>query len=855
MRWVGYFFLFIFILMLAAGGYAAKYVYDSYRELEQVSADLGGEFRWDLSSVIYDARGEKLYTLVPGSGENRTFTPLKQIPKPVQDAFVAIEDARFWNHKGIDPYRIMGAAWADVKYFLTGEGNLQGASTITQQLARNQFLNFDQTVNRKVKEMLLALKLERVYSKQEILEKYLNEVSFGGNNYGIYAAAQYYFGKTPDQLTLAEGAMLAGILPAPNALNPYVDYEAAKSRQEIVLDQMVYWGFIDQATAEQAKAQKLSFPGQRQVVKVEEQPIDFTGAHYVDYVINVLTTPGLAEQYGIQPFDDEELYRGGYKIYTAMDPHLQRLAEESLQKVMQEQASRWPELLMDPEHPEEWIQGAMVVKDPKTGRILAMVGGRTHQAMRELNRATDVFRQPGSTFKPIAVYTPAIELLGYGPGTVIDDAPFKWDEEKKALWPEDFEKNYVGLMPLWQAVAHSRNAAAVNVMAKVGVDRAAAIAKALGIRNLVETGPYNDMNLAMGLGGLTKGVTLLEMTDAYATIANLGLRIDPVVITKIVDRNGTVIYEAKPRRQQVIKESSAYLMIDAMKHTIRSGTAYGRTGGFHGWPAAGKTGTTEENVDAWFMGITSDLAVGVWNGYDNRDQPRYLPYTGAFVPVMIWNEFMNQVYKEENPPADWPRPKTVVDVEICADTGLLPSPLCPKTTMARFAAEAQPTQYDVDYWQVAWAIQETVTRPNGKTATVWKLWQPGCAGRPEQKIFLVRPPYPKHPEDPYNPRYVPQDVARSLPEESCTPVYGAGTPEPNAPGAGTMPGSPGLPPDSTQPGTPPDATQPGTQPGSPPGSDSGTPPAGDSNTGGDQSGHTPPPWLNLPPITVPGTGN
>ncbi|MFO7172383.1 MAG: PBP1A family penicillin-binding protein [Bacillota bacterium] len=892
------------------------YVYEQYKEVEHLTANLD-EFMSDLSSEIYDARGNKIYTLVPSSGENRTYTPIKQIPKHVQDAVVASEDVRFWHHKGIDPYRIIGAVWADLKYFLTGRGVLQGASTITQQLARNQFLTLDQTVERKVKEMILALKLERVYTKEEILERYLNEVHFGGSAYGIYAAAQYYFGKTPDQLTLAEGAMLAGILPAPNALNPYVDFDEAKRRQEIVLDLMARWGFITPEQAAAAKAEKLTLAGQRQPAQQaqaeapeEGQPIDFTGAHYVDYVINILTTPGLAEQYGIQPFDDRELYRGGYKIYTAMDPDLQRLAEETLRRVMNEQAKNWKQLQMDPEHPEEWIQGAMVVKEVKTGRVRAIVGGRTHQTMRELNRATDVRRQPGSTFKPIAVYVPAIELLGYGPGTAVDDAPLRWDPELKQLWPENFEKSYEGLIPLWRAVAQSKNAAAINVLNKVGVERAVAVAEALGIRSLVKSGPANDMNLAMGLGGLTQGVTLLEMTDAFSTIANLGQRIDPVVIEKIVDRNGTVIYEARPQQRQVIKPSTAYLMIQAMKETIRQGTARGRTGGFNGWPFAGKTGTTERNVDAWFLGFSTDLVVGVWNGYDNRDKPRYLPYTGAYVPVSIWYEFMKQVYKD-GPPADWPRPQNVVEVEICEKTGLLPSPLCPKTTRALFAAESQPTQYDVDWWQAAYVVQETVTRPNGETTTVWKLWQPGCPGQPEQRVFLVRPPFPRHPTDPYNPRYVPKDVAMALPTEYCTPAPGGGAGDqgsllplpdlPWLPGGGNGPGTPG---EGGQPGQPPDQGTPGQQPPGqggqmpspgpggtqPPGDQPPVqqpppqgghppqgqrPPEGGNQSGGGQtsgnSGHPaggsregpgeggdgngPPSWLNLPPIPRPGGGN
>lgn len=788
-RWAGYFFLFCLLVGLGAGAAAAKYVYDQYQLVKSVSLE---NIDWDLSTVIYDRNGRELRKI--NAGEDRIFVPLKEVPPHVQDAVVAIEDARFWQHKGLDPYRIAGAAIASAKHLLFNRGNLEGASTITQQLARNAFLTQDVKLSRKVQEAILAIQLEMRLSKQEILEKYLNEIFFGHNANGIGAAARLYFGKAVKDLTLAEGALLAGVIQQPNYYSPYNNPEAAMERMRVVLAQMVRFGFITPAQAEAAKKEKLTFPG---IPRREQARLSYTGSHYVDYVLDLLTTPAIAEQYGITPFDEDKLFRGGYRIYTAIDPGLQQVAEEAVATAMDPAfAARKgvpgaQKLAWDDKNPQNNIQAAVVMMNPKTGEVLAIVGGRTHKADRELNRATSIYRQPGSTFKPLAVYGPAFDLLGYGPGTVIDDAPFMYSKETGLMWPENFEHEYQGLVPIRWAVEQSRNAVAVQVMNRVGPSRAFEFATRLGIRNLQPAGPRNDVNLAMGLGGLTKGVTLLEMTHAYATLANLGLRVDPVVVTRIVDRYGTTVYEARPRRQQVMKESAAWLLVDTMKGTIQRGTAYYLTQGFKGWPAAGKTGTTESNVDAWFIGFTPDLVTGVWNGYDNQSGQKYLPYTGAWVPVLTWNEIMTRAVKEK--PQDWQRPSGVVSVEICAKTGLLPSPRCPQKVTEWFARGTEPKEFDVKFWSnPVQAVQEKVRWPGGGESLVWKLWQPGCAGAPVTRSFLIRPDFPRHP-DPnqmYSPKWVPRDVAETLPQQSCTPAGPpASRPEASRPEGGQPPGT------------------------------------------------------------------
>lgn len=796
--WMGYSLLLFFLLGLGAAAFAAKLVYDQYTDLRTVPIE--GDIIWDFATHIYDRNGQEMYTLTGVNNENRIFVRLSDIPQHVQDAVIAIEDARFWSHYGIDPYRIGGAAVHDLKVLWTGQGFIQGASTITQQLAKNVFLTHDQTLTRKIKDALLAIELERKLSKQEILEKYLNEIFFGYNFYGIGAAAKGYLGKEVQDLTLAEGALLAGLIQYPAFYDPYTNPDEAVKRQRVVLGEMVRWGLLDPEAAEQAKEQKLSFPG----IPEEEQKVRFLGDWYVDYVINVLTTPSLAERYGLQPFTEDQLFQGGYRIYTAMDPELQTVVEEAIATVMDpEQGEHYsPEhkqvLPMPPDKPEEWVQASAVVLDPRTGEVKAIVGGRKHDRMRQLNRATDTYRQPGSTFKPLAAYIPAIEELGYGPGTVVDDAPLrpleKIDERTgrpvTVMWPENYELKYKGLMPLRYGVEQSVNAMAIRLINQVTPQKAFEYPVKMGITSMVPAGEHNDVTLSMALGGLTRGASALDMASAYGTIANLGLRTDPVVITRIVSREGAVVYEARPKRQQVIRETSAWLMVEMMKDVVKRGTAYYYTQGFNGWPAGGKTGTTEESTDAWFVGFTRNLVTAVWTGYDNLDRARELPWTGAFKPVQLWNYIMTRATKE--PPPDWPRPRDIVAVTICSKTGLLPSPLCPAEfhKVEYFARGTEPTRFDERFWTVAPVVWEESQGPDGKATSAWKLWRAGCEGQPVNRVFLVRPPYPEHP----NPaqrnlaRWVPADVKDTKPTEYCRlPDILGGLSEGGVPWPGTGP--------------------------------------------------------------------
>jgi penicillin-binding protein 1A len=579
--------------------------------------------------------------------------------------------------------------------------------------------------------------------------------------------------------------------------------EDSIARRNLVLQAMLKEKMITPEEYEQAKAFKPVLGSRQQKGQAE-------GNDFVDYVINILQKQDLANKYGIKLGEIDSVARAGLKVYTALDPKLQHLAEEAVAQLMAAADKQYGIPAGGPK-PE----AAVVAMNPKTGEVLAIVGGRDREGMLEFNRATDALRQPGSVIKPIVAYMPALEA-GLAPATILDDAPVMLSNDGKTVWPQNYDFKYLGLKPMRFGVEQSINPMAVRAMqAAGGPAKGAEMARRFGLTTIGK----EDENLALALGGLTKGTTVLDITAAYSGLANMGLKVDPVVITKIVDRNGTVLFEAHPRKQQVVKPSTAYLMIDMMKDVIRKGTAYGFTGGFKGWPAAGKTGTTENNRDAWFTGFTPDLVVTVWNGYDNP--ANVLPWTGAFEPVKIWNRIMNQAVTAK--PADWPRPADVVTVTVCRATGMLPNELCPKDQVVKdlFAKGTEPKSAG-NLLVKAKAVPVTVRTPDGKsTYTQWQLWQMGCPGTPVEKVFIRRPqPRVTHPTDPWNPKYVPADAANEVPTQTCQRssiwerLLGPG--DAGDPGKQPPADGPGQQPGSTQPGTG-SKTEPGgtTQPGKP----------------------------------------
>lgn len=575
---------------------------------------LRGEIRPAASSQIFDINGNLITTV--HSSENRLPVSINKIPKNLQNAFVAAEDARFYQHMGIDPRGILRAVWSNI----SDHGVSEGGSTITQQLAKNALLTQERTIKRKIQEAFLALQIEQQYSKNEILELYLNQIYFGQGAYGVQSAAQVYFGKNVEDLDLAECAMLAGIPKSPNYYSPLNNLKAATERQTTVLEQMAKYGYIDSSTANKAQKTKLVF-AQRSKQTTEEA----IAPYFVDYVTQLL----------IDKYGADALYKEGLKVYTTIDLEMQTAAETAMKKL--------PAIRTDSSGIKQ-PQGALVAIDPHTGYIKAMVGGRGND---QFNRAVLAERQPGSAFKPF-VYLAALES-GLTPGTVIDDSPISFNN-----WsPVNYDNQFRGKVTLRQSLENSLNVPTVKLTNQIGVDKPLYYAQQMGISTLVLKGNTNDRNLAMSLGGLTRGVTPLEIASAYGVLANQGVRVEPVAIIKVVDRNGKVLEQNSPQEKAVISDRSAYVLTDLLRGVINSGTG---TAANIGRPAAGKTGTTNDYKDAWFVGYTPDLAASVWIGYDNDGYLNGI--AGGGLPAQIWQSFMSKA-TSKMPSRDFIRPSGV----------------------------------------------------------------------------------------------------------------------------------------------------------------------------------------------------
>lgn len=577
--------------------------------------NLTDEIRPAASSQIYDINGKLISTV--HSVENRVPVPMSKIPKNLQNAFVAAEDARFYQHMGIDPRGILRAVWSNI----TGGGVSEGGSTITQQLAKNALLTQDRTLKRKIQEAMLALQIERQYTKSEILELYLNQIYFGEGAYGVQSAAMVYFGKNVENLSLEECAMLAGIPKSPNYYSPLNNLKAATDRQATVLDQMVKYEFIDAATANKARNTKLKLMAH----SAKSDNATTTASYFIDYVV----------QHLIDKYGADALYKDGLKIYTSLDLDMQEAAEQAMQKL--------PDGRTDSNGIKQ-PQGALIAIDPHTGLIKAMVGGR---GTDQFNRAVLAERQPGSAFKPF-VYLAAIES-GMSPSSTIEDSPISYGD-----WsPMNYENTFSGTVSLRTALEHSMNVPTVKLANQVGVDKPLYYAQQMGISTLVLQGSTNDRNLAMSLGGLTRGVTPLEIASAYGVFANQGIHVEPAAIVKIVDRHGKILEQYTPHEKAVVNERSAYILTDMLRGVLTHGTG---TAANIDRPAAGKTGTTSDYKDAWFVGFTPDLVAAVWIGYDNDGYLNGI--TGGSTPATIWRTFMTKALVG-TPARDFIRPNGV----------------------------------------------------------------------------------------------------------------------------------------------------------------------------------------------------
>lgn len=608
------------------------------------------------TSIVY-AQDNQVIAELHGE-QNRIQVPLEKIPKNLINAFIAIEDQYFYSHKGVNIRSIIGSLATN----LVHGGIKRGASTITQQLVKTAFLSPEQSLKRKAQEAWLAIQLERHYTKDQIMEFYLNQIYFGHSAYGVESAADTYFGKSVEDLNLAEAAMLAGIPKGPAYYSPYTNFDKAKERQEIILNAMAEMGFISEEEAEKAKQEEIKLVG------IKDVAADYQAPYFTDYVIQELAALfqkelGLAEDEAYN-----KIYTGGLKIYTTVDMKIQEEAEKVLSD-----PKNYPYSKNDANEVVQ-PQAAAVIIDPHTGYIKALVGGREHQRKLGFNRASQAFRQPGSTFKPILVYTAAIDM-GYTAATVIDDSPVSFPSGSGTVWsPKNYTNDFKGLTTIRKAIANSVNIVAVKVFNEIGVDRGIEYAQKLGIKNLVLTGNKNDRQLSAALGGITKGVTPLELISAFGTLANEGTHVEPIAILKVVDKSGRTIFENKPEMWSAVSKQTAFIMTDMLRSVVTEGT--GKRVADFPFPVAGKTGTTSDDKDVWWVGYTPHLAGVVWMGHDEPTAMHNV--AGGYQPALMWKQIMAVAHKDL-PKATFVKPDGIVGpIAVCIDSGYLPSEFCSK---------------------------------------------------------------------------------------------------------------------------------------------------------------------------------
>ena len=600
------FFLLLLILL------SAFYVYFDVANWQKLDPDKLHAMAQ--TSAIYDRHGE-LLSVVRGA-ENRTVLPLDQIPKHTQLAFIAAEDLRFYAHRGIDLYRIAGALRNNLKNGTIAEG----ASTITQQLAKLTHLSAEKTIRRKLEEISLAFQIEKAYSKDEILEMYLNTVYFGRGAYGIQAAARAYFGLDAKELTIAQSACLAAAIKAPSLFAPHLSPQNNQSRRNYILETMAEHGFITPLECEEAKKER--------VWVLAEQEEKRVYSWYVDEI--------LSESGRVLGLTADEVISSGYFIYSAFDPRLQGIADS-----VYADGSLFPANASDGTP----IQSAMAVIDTDTGAVRAMIGGRNYTTRRGLNRATQMRRQPGSALKPLAVYGPALEL-GYTTASVL------LDEKTSFLGgytPRNAGDRYYGRVTMRTAIRNSLNTTAVRLLDEIGIDQAVKYLTKMGIP--IEE---SDRNLSLALGSMTYGVTPVELAAAYVPYANGGIYHTPYCVEKIVSSDGEIIFSREKQGARVISEQNAYLMTSLLQSVVSNGT--GTRMQSANTPVAGKTGTVSMsggNRDIWMAAYNAELSVAVWMGFDQTDAKHKIPngITGGKNTASVAAAFFKKAYADQAKPA------------------------------------------------------------------------------------------------------------------------------------------------------------------------------------------------------------
>lgn len=715
--------IFVFFIILIASFIGGFYIYASslVKKLPDVSEiNISPE---GFSTTIYDKDGNEIETLA-SSGANRQYVTIGEIPKDLQHAFVAIEDERFYEHNGVDMKGIVRAAFSTISSIASGKKSMQGASTITQQLLKNNYFTgwtsestFKDKIDRKIQEQYLAVQLEKVTDKDIILENYLNTINLGQNTLGVEAASQRYFNKDVKDLTLSEDAVIAGITQNPSKYNPISNPENNKVRRKKVLKNMLDQGFIDENAYKEALADDVY----SRIQIVNNEMSDGATTYFVDALTDQVKRD-LMEQKGIDESDANRLlFSGGLEIMSTLDPSIQSIVDEEVNN--QENYGGDPEYSMsfrltiekadgtfenyseqtmkayysknnsrytinfatkeDAEAAYEKYKSellgpgdkipdagesitytlqpevAMTIIDQSTGHVVALTGGRGDKtASKTLNRATNITRQPGSTFKIVADYSAALDAGGLTLASVQDDCPTSYTNGTPL---HNYDNKYRGYTNIRTGIIYSINVVAVKTLTQIGTGLGLQYAQDLGITTL-ESG---DNNQALALGGITNGVKNIELTGAFACIANGGLYHRPVLYTKVISNSGELILDSSTDpSKQVLKDSTAWLLTNAMQDVMTKGT--GRAANFEGQAVAGKSGTTTDDKDAVFEGYTPYYTCGLWGGYDDNTPQNATKYS-----KIIWKNVMSRIH-ENLEYKDFEMPSSITSATVCSKSGLRP---------------------------------------------------------------------------------------------------------------------------------------------------------------------------------------
>jgi penicillin-binding protein 1A len=673
---VGVLAVFAFVLAVAVAAWTRACAGNSCPSI----GELGG-YDPNQASKMYAADGRLITDL---GLERRTVVPLGEMSPYVKAAFITTEDKRFYEHHGIDWVRVFGAIKNNVTKFRVAEG----FSTITMQLARNlwpeDISGRDKSLRRKLREAHVAREIEHKYPKDKILELYLNQIDLGNRAYGVEAASQRYFGKSVRDLNVAEAATLAAIPKAPSRYNPRKNPNLSIQRRNTVLNLLRDNGLLTADETERWKAYPLLLSSRS----------DFSGVaeYFVEYVRQQLDA-----RFG------SDLYRSGYRIYTTLDLDMQQAAERALEARLEAIESGADGKFTYPSYRQymdsvksdvsednngansPYLQGLMVTLEAKTGAIRAMVGGRDFEDSK-FNRATQAKRQPGSTFKPF-VYSAAIEA-GYPLSYVMVDDPLSVEiDPTEPPWnPQNYDLEFDGAMTLRRALYLSRNIIAIKLGMEIGEQAVISEATKFGITTRIPSVPSIHIGSA--------DVYPLEIISAYTTFANLGTRTLPNAILRVEDRSGKIVWQPTVRSVTVMDTAHAWLMTDALRDVVRHGTAVGSVGSRIDFPAGGKTGTTNDGFDVWYIGFTPDLVTGVWIGFD---QPKKIKANaqGGVLAAPAWTQMMREVYERRTPPGAWPRPDGLTALDIDKTTGYKATPFCPKDVhyIESFIPGTEPTAF------------------------------------------------------------------------------------------------------------------------------------------------------------------